>query len=271
MIGSRQVEAVIEHPLVRAVTLTGSGPAGRAVAAKAGAAPEENGARARRQRSVSRARDADLELAAEVCTKARLVNSGQSCIAAKRFIVVETVRARFESACRERWPRRRWAIRSTRRPRSARRPRTTCATRCTPGRASIAKGAQVPAAAGRFPTARRLLPGHGAHGRPARHARIRRGAVRPGRRGHPGRVTKRKRSRWPTIRRSGWVGGHHARRRARRADRRRAHRQRLRVRQRRGAVGSAPAVRRHQGKRLRTRAGGYGIKEFVNIKTVYVA
>ena len=41
--------------------------------------------------------DADLDLAAAVCTKARLVNSGQSCIAGKRFIVVESVRERFET------------------------------------------------------------------------------------------------------------------------------------------------------------------------------
>ena len=40
--------------------------------------------------------DADLELAAAVCAKGRLVNSGQSCIAAKRFIVVEDVRSEFE-------------------------------------------------------------------------------------------------------------------------------------------------------------------------------
>jgi succinate-semialdehyde dehydrogenase/glutarate-semialdehyde dehydrogenase len=40
--------------------------------------------------------DADLELAAKICAKGRLVNSGQSCIAAKRFIVVEAVRAKFE-------------------------------------------------------------------------------------------------------------------------------------------------------------------------------
>jgi len=40
--------------------------------------------------------DADLDRAAEVCTKARLVNGGQSCIAGKRFIVVDAVRAEFE-------------------------------------------------------------------------------------------------------------------------------------------------------------------------------
>jgi succinate-semialdehyde dehydrogenase/glutarate-semialdehyde dehydrogenase len=46
--------------------------------------------------------DADLELAAKICTKGRLVNSGQSCIAAKRFIVVEPVRAKFEALFVER-------------------------------------------------------------------------------------------------------------------------------------------------------------------------
>jgi succinate-semialdehyde dehydrogenase/glutarate-semialdehyde dehydrogenase len=46
--------------------------------------------------------DADLDLAAKICTKGRLVNSGQSCIAAKRFIVVEPVRAKFEGLFVER-------------------------------------------------------------------------------------------------------------------------------------------------------------------------
>ena len=97
MIGSRQVETVIEHPLIRAATLTGSGPAGRAVAAKAGALLKKTVLELGGSDPYLVLGDADLELAADVCTKARLVNSGQSCIAGKRFIVVDDVRARFET------------------------------------------------------------------------------------------------------------------------------------------------------------------------------
>ncbi len=96
MIGSGQVEAVIEHPLVRAATLTGSGPAGRAVARKAGEMLKKTVLELGGSDPYLVLEDADLELAATVCAKGRLVNSGQSCIAAKRFIVVEKVRARFE-------------------------------------------------------------------------------------------------------------------------------------------------------------------------------
>jgi succinate-semialdehyde dehydrogenase/glutarate-semialdehyde dehydrogenase len=46
--------------------------------------------------------DADLEQAAVLCTKGRLINMGQSCVAAKRFIVVEKVRSRFEELFVER-------------------------------------------------------------------------------------------------------------------------------------------------------------------------
>jgi succinate-semialdehyde dehydrogenase / glutarate-semialdehyde dehydrogenase len=96
MISSRQVETVIENPLIRAVTLTGSGPAGRAVASKAGAMLKKTVLELGGSDPYVVLEDADLDLAARVSTKGRLVNSGQSCIAAKRFVVVEKVRREFE-------------------------------------------------------------------------------------------------------------------------------------------------------------------------------
>jgi succinate-semialdehyde dehydrogenase/glutarate-semialdehyde dehydrogenase len=96
MIGSRQVEAVIEHPRIRAATLTGSGPAGRAVASRAGAMLKKTVLELGGSDPYLVLDDADLDLAALVSTRGRLVNSGQSCIAAKRFIVVDKVRRDFE-------------------------------------------------------------------------------------------------------------------------------------------------------------------------------
>jgi len=93
--GSR-VEGVIEHPLVRAVTLTGSTPAGKAVATKAGEVLKKTVLELGGSDPYVILEDADLDLAASICTTARLINSGQSCIAAKRFIVVEAVRKAFE-------------------------------------------------------------------------------------------------------------------------------------------------------------------------------
>jgi succinate-semialdehyde dehydrogenase / glutarate-semialdehyde dehydrogenase len=96
VIGSSRVPAVIEHPLVRAVTLTGSGPADRAVAGKAGSMLKKTVLELGGSDPYLILEDADLELAAMISTKGRLVNSGQSCIAAKRFIVVDKVRRAFE-------------------------------------------------------------------------------------------------------------------------------------------------------------------------------
>lgn len=96
LIGNAQVDQVIEHPLVRAVSLTGSGPAGRAVARKAGEMLKKTVLELGGSDPYLVLEDADLDLAASVCTKGRLVNGGQSCIAAKRFIVVEPVRRDFE-------------------------------------------------------------------------------------------------------------------------------------------------------------------------------
>jgi succinate-semialdehyde dehydrogenase/glutarate-semialdehyde dehydrogenase len=96
MIGSRQVDSVIANPLVRAVSLTGSTDAGRAVAAKAGAVLKKTVLELGGSDPYLVLEDADIEQASTLCTKARLINSGQSCIAGKRFVVIESVRARFE-------------------------------------------------------------------------------------------------------------------------------------------------------------------------------
>ena len=97
LIGSRQVQAVIEHPLVRAVTLTGSTPAGKAVAAQAGAVLKKTVLELGGSDAYVVLEDADLEHAATTGVNSRLINGGQSCIAAKRFIVVQPVLEPFTS------------------------------------------------------------------------------------------------------------------------------------------------------------------------------
>jgi succinate-semialdehyde dehydrogenase/glutarate-semialdehyde dehydrogenase len=94
--GSR-VAAILEDGRVAAVTLTGSVEAGRAVAAKAGSLLKKSVMELGGSDAYIILEDADLESAAAVCAQSRLINSGQSCIAAKRFLVVEPVRARFEA------------------------------------------------------------------------------------------------------------------------------------------------------------------------------
>lgn len=94
-IEARRVSGVIESPEVKAVTLTGSTPAGKAVAGAAGAVLKKAVLELGGSDPYIVLADADIAAAAETCAASRLINGGQSCIAAKRFIVVESVLEEF--------------------------------------------------------------------------------------------------------------------------------------------------------------------------------
>lgn len=96
VIGSEPVESIINNPLVSAVTLTGSTPVGSMVASIAGKAIKKTVMELGGSDPYVILEDADLEKTAETCITGRMINSGQSCIAAKRFIVVEKVLKEFE-------------------------------------------------------------------------------------------------------------------------------------------------------------------------------
>ena len=91
VIGSDQVSAVVEHPLVRATTLTGSEAAGASVGAASGRAIKPSVLELGGSDPFVILADADLDAAAEQGARSRLINGGQSCIAAKRFVVVDAV------------------------------------------------------------------------------------------------------------------------------------------------------------------------------------
>jgi succinate-semialdehyde dehydrogenase/glutarate-semialdehyde dehydrogenase len=95
MIPSSMVAAVIEDERVQAVTLTGSEPAGKAVAKTAGQALKKSLLELGGSDAFIVLEDADLDLTIDQAVLSRYMNCGQSCIAAKRFIVVDEIAEQF--------------------------------------------------------------------------------------------------------------------------------------------------------------------------------
>jgi succinate-semialdehyde dehydrogenase/glutarate-semialdehyde dehydrogenase len=97
LIGSEMVRRVIDDPRVKAATLTGSEPAGRQVAAQAGGQIKKTVLELGGSDPFIVMPSADLEAAVRTAIQARVINNGQSCIAAKRFIVDEAIAGEFEA------------------------------------------------------------------------------------------------------------------------------------------------------------------------------
>ena len=95
LIDTDPVQGLLRDRRVRAVTLTGSGRAGSAVASVAGQEIKKSVLELGGSDALIVLADADLDLAAETAVKSRMQNAGQSCIAAKRFIVEASVKEQF--------------------------------------------------------------------------------------------------------------------------------------------------------------------------------
>jgi succinate-semialdehyde dehydrogenase/glutarate-semialdehyde dehydrogenase len=93
---NQAAQRLVDHPIIRAVTLTGSERAGAAVAAAAGGRLKKTVMELGGSDAFIILADADVEQAAAKAAEARCINNGQSCIAAKRFIVENAIADRFE-------------------------------------------------------------------------------------------------------------------------------------------------------------------------------
>jgi len=94
---SSQVKDIIADPAIAAVTLTGSTAAGKEVAAAAASHIKKQVLELGGSDAYIVLEDADMENAVTISVNGRLVNSGQSCVAAKRFVAVKAIRKEFES------------------------------------------------------------------------------------------------------------------------------------------------------------------------------
>jgi len=96
LIGSARIDELLAHPAVVAATLTGSTPAGRAIASRAGELLKKTVLELGGSDPYVVLEDADLDVAVPACVVGRMINGGQSCIAAKRFLVSAAVAPEFE-------------------------------------------------------------------------------------------------------------------------------------------------------------------------------
>lgn len=97
-IGSKMVEEIIRNPKVKAVTLTGSEAAGRAVAAIAGSEIKKTVLELGGSNALVVFADCNLQQTVKTCVQARFQNAGQSCIAGKRLLVESSIAAEFTKA-----------------------------------------------------------------------------------------------------------------------------------------------------------------------------
>jgi len=98
LISHDQSDEVIENKRVRGVTLTGSPKAGRIIGEKAGKALKKTVLELGSNDAYIVLDDADIDLAVKTCVQGRLYNNGETCVAAKRFIVVDAVYDQFKEA-----------------------------------------------------------------------------------------------------------------------------------------------------------------------------
>ncbi|MBE99042.1 NAD-dependent succinate-semialdehyde dehydrogenase [Flavobacterium coralii] len=102
LISGKQVEKVIENPIIKAVSLTGSEKAGASVAATAAKGIKKSVLELGGSNAFIILEDADIDKSAETAVTARMQNTGQSCIAAKRFLVHESLFDAFTKKFKER-------------------------------------------------------------------------------------------------------------------------------------------------------------------------
>ena len=94
-VGSDMIEEIIENPIVKAVTLTGSGPAGSSVASIAGKNIKKSVLELGGNNALVVLNDCDIDTTIDTCVQARFQNTGQSCIAGKRLLVDASISEEF--------------------------------------------------------------------------------------------------------------------------------------------------------------------------------